>query len=92
MSDTIGDYKFLDELEWRIVYTDRAFNEGKIVKTNLSEPKYKIPFTQDELKILILPDDYTRRNALNDSYIRDWLFEDPAELPIIATISECLQF
>jgi len=102
MSDEKCDHAFelLDEAEWRIPYTDEMANKDgrqKIWKTGLADPPYKIPFTRDDLKILILPDEKTRKLAFDEEDtvgkdIVEWLFEKPAEVPIIATVKECLQF
>jgi len=92
MSDSPDDFKIMDEAEWRIVYTDRAYEEGRLRKTELEQPKSKIPFTQRELRILVLPDEETRMLALDDPYIKEWLLEDSTSLPIIITAEECLHF
>lgn len=94
MSDytSFREFHFLDEAEWRIPYTDSMLNEGKLRKTNVIKPRYKIPFKAGELKIIILPDDETRKQALECQHILDWLLKDSTNLPIIVTVEECLHF
>jgi len=104
MSDEGTGHKFqlLDEAEWRIPYTTSMERKQMIQRTgldDLTEPFCKIPFTQSDLKVLILPDDKTRELALDDNgkdnagrKIGNWLFEDRTNVPIIVTVKECLKF
>jgi len=86
-------FRYLDEFEWRITYTDKMKDkEEKITGDGTDYPPYKIPFTQNDLKILILPDEEMRRRALMDCDIQKWLFKNPHELPIVATVAECTHF
>jgi hypothetical protein len=59
-------------------------------------PACIIPFAQKDLKVVIFPDDKTRKQALSEAYpgkyIVKWLFREPGNVPIIATINECLHF
>lgn len=92
------DFTLLDESEWRIVAPvdekDKKFaylkNGDYPDDPNKKQPPAKIPFDQSELKIIIFPDNPTRKMALNDKDIKDWLFTE--NVPIITTIEECLQF
>ena len=107
MSESKDDreFKLLDEAEWRIPYTSRMEEEGAVQKiygyeqlrTQECRPACMIPFTRRDLKVLIFPDDKTRRQALDEKTdtgkcIVKWLLRDPADVPIIATVDECLQF
>jgi hypothetical protein len=92
-------FDLLDEAEWRIPYTDHMVKEGRIRATGLERPRARIPFTQSDLKALILPDNRTRKQALGgitcsskSKHIVKWLFKDPANVPIIATVDECRHF
>ena len=85
------EFQYLDEAEWRIVFTDRKFCEGKLRATGKDNPKFKIPFKPCDLKILILPDDETRQQVLLNRDILDW-FGKPPDFPIIATVEECSHF
>jgi hypothetical protein len=91
---TPGDYGYLEEMEWRIVQADRMECKGRLVPTGQDLPEVRIPFTHDELKLLILPDDVTRRRLYACEEMMKW-FEDERgqlHLPVIATVEECLQF
>ena len=87
------DYKYLNESEWRILYTplthgccfDSERDSWKYKKGDM--PVVKIPFKQGQLKVLILPDDDVRKKALSEPYIKQWLSSDP---PIIATVKDCM--
>lgn len=98
MSDDDCQYKFelLDEAEWRIPYTDRMVRAGKIWKTCKKEPRGKLLFEKEDLKVLVFPDPETRQMAFADPEIRDWFNlckDDPMpELPVIATVEECSHF
>ena len=85
------DFQFLDEAEWRIVWTDRKFYEGKLVATGKENPKFKITFKPTDLRVLIFPDSKTRQQALADSDILKW-FGEPPDFPIMATVDECIHF
>lgn len=91
------DFSILDESEWRIVapvdgsnknfaYLNKDYPDDLCKK----QPPAKIPFDQSKLKILIFPDDPTRKMALNKEDIKHWLFTE--NVPIITTVEECLQF
>jgi len=91
-SDCYRNFQRLEESEWRIPYTKLMVDKGKIRKTGMVEPAGKIPFNNNDLKVLIFPDEETRREALDDPYINSWLFTKPIKPPVIATVKECLQF
>lgn len=83
MSDEECEHKFklLDEAEWRIPYITPGKSRS-LIKPPIKDvypleskenPKAKIPFYPDDLKVLIFPDDGTRRMALDDDYFQCWL-------------------
>ena len=100
------DFICLNEAEWRIPRTTPLPDVDPPIKIVADKDKVdlgggkkgpvaKIPFRGDDLKILILPNapkDEIRKQALGHNGIRDWLFKDPAHIPTIATVEECLQF
>ena len=55
-------------------------------------PKALVQFDQEDLKVLILPDEKARKLALNNDNIWKWLRKDKEHLPAILTVAECLQF
>jgi len=100
------DFQNLDESEWRIpmIRSGLPPDVDPPVKRLTDEekdryrdkygdtPEALIQFGQADLKILILPDDETRKEALKCQDIKNWLFKEPGKLPIITTVKECLQF
>ena len=61
-----------------------------MAKNRLGE--YKVCLAEPaDLKVLVFPDDPTRAMALEDEVIMGW-FGDPPDLPIMATVEECLSF
>ncbi|MDQ1318549.1 MAG: hypothetical protein QG588_2211 [Candidatus Poribacteria bacterium] len=103
MSDEKCKHKFelLDEAEWRIPYTttdnprvkpsiERLVPNEDIYSSN-KNPIAKIPFYNDDLKILIFPDDETRRIASETEFFQCWL-KNKNGFPIMATVDECTQF
>jgi hypothetical protein len=94
------DFRYLDEAEWRILYTGEKYIDGKKKVTDFPkcldgkdpDPIASITFDQSDLKILILPDEDIRKRALDDKYIKNWLPRNPVDLPIIFTVKECTQF
>ena len=87
------DFAKLDEAEWRILYMNDKKQQPNVVSLgNGTRPNAKVIFGSCDLKVLILPDDRTRRMALDDEHIWDWLSRDRSKLPVITTVAECLQF
>ena len=54
-------------------------------------PGALIPFTAVDLKVLIFPDNKTRKEAFKNKCILEW-FGSPRNYPIMATVKECMQF
>jgi len=95
------DFQYLDEFEWRIPFTttvnpsikppiERLVPIKQIYLTN-QKPIAKIPFYSNDLKVLIFPDDETRRIASDNEFFQCWLKERNG-FPIMATVDECAQF
>jgi hypothetical protein len=64
------DFAFLDEHEWRIVQSGPQIDAGRIVRTGLDRPFYRIPLGMTDLKMMIVPDEEVRRAALLDPELR----------------------
>lgn len=93
MSDTNKDnFKYLEEQEWRIVYTDSQVNAGKIIPSDGSQPADRIPIQIDDVRIVVFPDDKTLTLARSDPTIKD-LFQDHSNSNVILlTLEECGHF
>lgn len=92
MSDSEGqeDFTYLEEHEWRIVFNHEAKKLGRIVETGKDNPRFRVPITADDLRVLVFPDDLTRSEALDDNAVKCFL--DKAQSPtILLTIDECEQ-
>lgn len=83
------DFLYLDENEWRIVHTYNREKACLIVATNQTRPKYKIPLSPNDLKMIILPDSQFRKQISSDNRIIDW-FE--GRFPPLLTVAEIEEF
>lgn len=96
MSDSQNPFQYLDEMEWRIVHSDRPVDEGQMIPVTVptEHAEYKIPFAADDLKLLILPDDETRGMMFDSKKIMEWFRDKKGRLrlPMISTVEECANF
>lgn len=77
------DFAYIDEFEWRIVQTDRQTRAGRLVATGATLPRYRIPLTPADVKMLIVPDEKFRTSAMPD--IQAW---SGTALPPVLTVQE----
>lgn len=82
------DMARLDEFEWRIVQSERAVKDNKIDRKEGRNPEYKIPFTSDDLKILVVPNEEVAERAWRNSDFKGWL-ERAKHPPAILTLKQC---
>lgn len=88
----LDDFTYLDEQEWRIVHTPAQTEIGNLVKTGYSQPEYRIPLRQEDVRLIVFPDDQTRTKARKDNRFNHW-FQDPAApTTILLTVRECEHF
>jgi hypothetical protein len=80
------DYAYIDEFEWRVIHTHQQMKAGRIIATGLQIPKYRLPVTSDDLKMVIVPDDEIRTEALRK--IQAWT---GGHTPPVLTIQEVEQ-
>lgn len=83
------DFENLDENEWRIVHTDKGEKMGLIKPTVQSKPKYLIPLTPPDLKMIVLPDSHIRNKIIEDNRIANWFNYN---FPPLLTVSEVGEF
>jgi hypothetical protein len=81
------DFAYLDELEWRIVHTDHQTVAGRLVPTRSAQPPYRIPLTPDEVRMVIVPDEQVRADAM--PLLQTWAKD---KLPPVLTVDEAEQF
>jgi hypothetical protein len=93
MSDCPGrseEFENLDEAEWRILLMNNKKQQPNVVPCrNNMRPTAKVRFGPCDLKILIFPDEGTRKMALETNGILEWFGRN---IPIMATVRECLHF
>ncbi|MDA1190072.1 MAG: abortive infection system antitoxin AbiGi family protein [Candidatus Poribacteria bacterium] len=95
------DMTYLNEMEWRIVHSHPAENDGLLRQTQHMRdaletgrpgpnPPCKIPFDACQLKVLVFPDSETKQTAMNNPSIFEWFRLSTGEMryPIILTIDE----
>ncbi len=86
MSDSeIDNFANLDENEWRIVHTYERVKSGLIKETKQDRPKYKLPISQEDLKMIVLPDSECRNIITKDERIIEWF---DGNFPPLLTIEE----
>lgn len=75
----------MEEMEWRIIHTNE--NTDNIFKTKMDNPKSKIPFSVQDLKLLIVPDQKTKHELFQSSIFKKWILNNEQYVTII-TIEE----
>lgn len=79
-----------DEGEWRILFMNDDEQQPNVVPCGDNMcPIAKVKFGPCDLKILIFPDAGTRKMALANDEILQWFGRN---IPIMATVNECLHF
>ena len=88
---TTGADKFtnLDENEWRIVHTNKCQQTRLIVSTGSIRPRYRIPLSPSDLKLIVVPDVRFRDLIGGEDRIKSW-FE--GTFPLMLTVEEVEQF
>lgn len=74
------DYEYLHEAEWRIVHNDHLSETGSATWRGLEEsPIAYLPFSQVDLKLIIVPDEETRNMLFESEKIQTWLSKEREE-------------
>jgi len=84
------DFQFLNENEWRIVYTQYQQKENRIIATGLTRPQYRVPVGPADVRLIVFPDDSTRATACSDERVVSCLAGKGR--PMLLTIEECEHF
>lgn len=92
MSEKMDDFTYLNEQEWRIVHTHSQTEDGKLVRTGVQRPQYRIRVRVGDVKIIVFPDEQTRMKARNDPRLNAWLQASSPSNAILLTLQECEQF
>jgi len=83
MSNEKGE-DFYEEMEWRLVHR----SDDKYIK-DVGNGVHRLKFEVIDVKVIIFPDEDTKKLSLNDKCIRKYLSE---HTPIMATLEECRNF
>ncbi|OPY16402.1 MAG: hypothetical protein A4E74_01869 [Syntrophus sp. PtaB.Bin075] len=75
---------FYEEMEWRIVH--RA--DDKNIR-DIGNGVHRLKFEPSDVRVIIFPNEDTKRLSLEDEYIRKCLSE---HMPMIATLDDCHNF
>ena len=76
---------FYEEMEWRLVYDESSTHFTK----DETEGIHRLRFEAKDIKVIIFPDDVTKKQSLGDEFIRKYFL---GHLPIMATLEECSNF
>jgi hypothetical protein len=83
------DFRFLDENEWRVVYTPLQVEAGNILPTGKSKPAFRLRLGPEDIRIIVFPDYDTRAMALSDPIVSSIIEKGKAIL--LLTLEECQQ-
>lgn len=78
---------FYEEMEWRLVYDESPDNKH-FLESNVKDI-YRLKFTAHDIKVIIFPDEDTKKLALKDEFIINYFSE---YLPIMVTLDDCHNF
>jgi hypothetical protein len=81
-------FTMLDEHEWRIVVTKEKVDFGHIKESSNPTPRFRLLIPPEEVRLLVLPDEPTRKKALADARIHTTLWDHKCYPPIL-TLPEC---
>jgi len=77
-----------NEMEWRIVY-DYNPNYRKYFTKGKKKDEFRFIFTANDVKIIVFPDEKTRKASFNDKIIKKFF---SIHTPITVTVDECENF
>ncbi len=75
---------YYEEMEWRLVYDENR--AGDYFK-QVGDGVYRLPFKAQDVKVLVFPDEATKRLALQDRNVSDYF---SPHAPIMPTLAACL--
>lgn len=83
------DGEYYDEMEWRIVKLGHLQVKAGLVKKR-SDNEYYVVIQPPDVKLLVFPDEQTRRYALEHCWLKKHFFA--AASPALLTIGDCQNF
>lgn len=81
------DEDYYEEMEWRIIH-DESPNSKHFTKGEYNGV-YRLKFAAHDIKVIIFPDEPTKRLSLEDEAIRKYFSE---HMPIMAILEDCSNF
>jgi hypothetical protein len=79
------DQDYYEEMEWRLVYDESSTHFIKGEVNNV----YRLQFKESDIKVIIFPDENTKKESLSDASIKDYF---SIHQPIIVTLEDCTNF
>jgi hypothetical protein len=86
MWDESGEEHY-DEMEWRIVHDENP--NDAYIKEDKMKGVYRFIFAPSDIKIIIFPDEKTKKRSFNDETIKEFIFQ---HTPITVTLDDCDNF
>lgn len=65
-SPNTDDFAMIDEHEWRVVWNEEQQTRGNIAPTGAVHPEFRMPVSHSDVRLIVFPDEITRRRALAD--------------------------
>lgn len=87
MGERKAPYIYLEEMEWRIVYDESDKHFSKLQSDD--NGVHRLCFKSTDVKIIIFPDDDTKKKTLNNRKMQKYFSE---HMPIMATLTDCKHF
>lgn len=86
------DYEFLHEAEWRIVHNDQLNEKQLVTWKGLEEtPIAYLPFSQMDLKLIIVPDEEVRRLLYESAAVQAWLSKE-RDRPVVLSYEKLFEY
>lgn len=81
--DEKDDFSFIDEHEWRIAFMPALIQMGWATEHGNGPPEYKLLLNVEDIGLLVLPDEITRKMALADPRFKSRLLDKGVYPPVL---------
>jgi len=79
---------YYEEMEWRLVYDESPVNRH-FSKDDSAEDVRRLKFQASDVKVIVFPDEHTKRMALGDETMRKHF---SGYMPLMTTLDDCSNF
>ena len=79
------DEDYYEEMEWRLVWDGQSAH----FKKDAAEGVYRLQLEASDIKLIVLPDENTKRLSLGDDVIKEYFSK---HLPMVTTLEDCANF